>query len=104
MHDLSSKLIETTKLYAEPIAKSKLLRDKLKSFLAVLTLKYLDGNSVSKAETLARASEEYRAYLTAAEKTLIDAEVGRSEIKAIEFRHDYERASEATRRQEMKMS
>ena len=86
------------------IAKSKLVREKLKSFLAVITAEFLAKDfSVSKAETLARADQRYRDCLQEAQKTIQSAEIAKSLLKKIEMEFDWRRTEAATKRAEMNM-
>lgn len=86
------------------LAGSKLMKEKLKSQLAVITAEYLaEGMSVAKAEVNAKADPRYREYLLAAQRAVEKAEVARAEMKSIEIHHEWRRSQESSKRAEMKI-
>jgi len=102
--DLSTQYEQIAKDHAEDFAKSKLAKDKIKSQLAILTLKYLDtGVAVNRAEVMARGSEEFQKYLREAENVIARAEIGRSKMKSIEMQMDYQRSVNALERAKMNL-
>lgn len=87
---------------AYKLAARKLVKDKLKQHLAVITSQYLqEGMPTSKAAELAKASDEYKQKLDEATKLLMDAEVILAKQKSIEMQFEYWRSTESTKRKEM---
>lgn len=87
------------------IAKSKIAKDKLKQKLASLTAHYMASQDIptSKAEALARASEEYKEYLSQCEQELYKAEVAKSKLKALEMEFDYCRSQNSLEKAKIKL-
>ena len=89
---------------AYKLAARKLVKDKLKQYLAVITSKYLEeGMPTSKAAELAKASDEYKQKLDEATTLLMDAEIILAKMKAIEMQFEYWRSTESTKRKEMSL-
>lgn len=104
MQDLSQELVDLATKDALVIAQSKLWKEKLKAQLAVIQMSLIDqGMPVTRAEVAAKASPEYLEKLRVSTEIVMKAEVAYAKRKSIEMRHDYERATESTKRAEMKM-
>jgi hypothetical protein len=89
---------------AYKLASRRLVKDKLKQYLAIITTEYLEkGMPVSKAETYAKSDTRYQQKLEAATQTMRDAEMIIAKQKSIEMQFEYWRSKESTKRAEMKL-
>ena len=102
--EIYDEYFEVAEKGAGYMAKSRLCREKLKSLLSIITLKYLEGGtSVAKAEVMARASEEYKIHLRGAEEVIALSEIARSKLKSLEMRHEAERSANSLKKAEMRL-
>lgn len=103
MQDLSSELEKLVEKKALVIAQSKLMRDKLKSHLAVIQQDFINqGLPVTKAEVAARASDKFRQKLDEATKIVQEAEIAQAKRKGLEMRHEYYRSMNSLEKQKLK--
>ena len=103
--DIPDLYEKTARENASSFAKAKLVKDKLKAKLACITADLISNLNIptSKAEALARASNEYSEYLKQAEEELYKAEIGRSELKSLEMQFDYCRSVNALEKARIKL-
>lgn len=105
MNEETLKKYLITKDQAVTIAKSKLVKEKLKQYLAVLIAEKMEEENVpvSKAEQLAKADSRYAELIEKAQAVIAEAEMIKAEQKSIEMTFEFWRTNEASRRAEMKL-
>ena len=83
---------------------ARLLEEMQKSLLAELTNQYSAGNSVAKAEVMARSHERYTEHVTKMVNARTEANIARSYADAKRMGWESWRTSESTKRAEMGLS
>lgn len=82
---------------------ARLLEEMQKSILAELTNQYSTGNSVAKAEVLARSHDRYIEHVTKMVHARTDANIARSHADAKKMGFEAWRTTQATQRAEAQL-
>lgn len=82
---------------------ARMLEEMQKSLLAELTNQYAAGNSVAKAEVMARSHERYLEHVRKMVQARTEANIAKSYADAKKMGWESWRSAEATRREEAKL-
>ncbi len=99
--NIPSEYLKTATENAPRAAQAKLVKEKLKNYLALYTQRY-DGSHAS-AEAKARASEEYRQEVNEAQNILTKDEVSKAKLKSLEMEFSHKQSINATERAQISL-